>query len=245
MSLDMVFLGFNLRKTKLQNQLVRVAITKSFNSKEYIEHTRKGYGFYINGLIPKGILGYYDSVCENEYSLAELEEMVTQNKIDKNLTLLLPYGNGNNDYITSVWIPKLKAIGIEIKVSVKEWISFLTELKEGNFDIFYISWAPDYPDPDNYIYQFVHSGGLIASYCGISACYGNFIDGLVEDARKEKNVNLREEKYIAIQKLVNYYHIYIPLHQTNDIKVYRNNIKGVAYNALCSDYDFYPIDIIE
>ncbi|MCI7790727.1 MAG: ABC transporter substrate-binding protein [Lachnospiraceae bacterium] len=245
MSLDMVFLGFNLRKTMMQNLLVREAITKSFNSKEYIKYTRKGYGVSINGLVPKGLLGYSDKINGYEYTLTPIKESIKNGLIRSNLTLLLPYGNGNNNYIVSVWIPLLKSIGINVNLDIREWTSFLKELKEGNFDLFYVSWAPDYPDPDNYVYQFVHSKGLVASYCGISSCYGSFIDGLIEDARKEKDEKLREEKYITIQNIVNFYHLYIPLHQTNDIKVYRNNVIGVTYNALCSDYDFYPIDIIE
>lgn len=243
MSLDMVFLGFNLRKTKMQNQLVRRAFTKSFNSKEYIEYTRKGYGFNIEGLIPKGLLGNLTEIGRHEFTLTELKKFASMGEFKSGLRLLLPYGNGNNNYINSVWIPALKSIDVNIELSIKEWTSFLKDLEKGDFDFFYISYAPDYPDPDNYVYQFAHSNGLIASYCGLSSCYGNFIDSLIEDARKERDMKSREEKYIKIQKIVNDFFLYIPLHQTNDIKVYRSNITGVAYNALCSDYDFYPIDI--
>lgn len=245
MSLDMVFICFNLRKKIMQNQFVRSALAKSLNTKEYIKYTRKGHGFNINGLIPKGLLGYSDEIHQYDFTLKELKKFATKGEFKSSIRLLLPYGNGNNKYITSIWIPALKTIGINIELSIKKWTSFLKELEKGDFDLFYLSWAPDYPDPDNYIYQFAHSKGLIASYCGLASCYGNFIDGLIEDAQKEKNMKVREEKYIKIQKIVNDYFLYIPLHQTNDIKVYRSNITGVAYNALCSDYDFYSIDIQE
>jgi len=246
-SLDLVVLSYNLSKPYMQNLLFRKALAHSLDVKKYIQETRKGYGFEIKGIIPEGLLGFTNDLPTCEYDLELAQMYLRQSGINVDdipvLKILLPLGNGENFYIQDYWKDNLSVLGLKVVVEFRPWQEFLGGLRKGSFDIYSLAWAPDYPDPDNYVFQFLHSQGRVAQYMRLGDCYGTFIDSLIEDARFEDNDISREKKYHAIQHICADYCLYVTLYQIYDIKVYKQWVKNIQYNPLYSDYYFYPINI--
>src|SRR5205085_4024700 len=68
---------------------------------------------------------------------------------------------------------------LNIRVEVKTHHAEESIGKRTNQDLLLISWFPDYPDPDSFGYQVLHSQhGMVAKYCGVPE-----IDALVDRAR--------------------------------------------------------------
>lgn len=246
-SLDITYISFNLSSSYMKNILFRKALCHSLNVKGYIKETRKGYAFEVKGIIPEGLLGFEDDIQVPEYDMELARSCIDKcgvNIMDMPvLKVLLPLGNGKDHYIERYWKKNLKSLGIEIEIEYCAWQNFLGKLNDGEFDVYSLAWAPDYPDPDNYVFQLLHSKGRIANYMRLEECYGKFIDNLIEEARFTSNESVRDKCYKTIQHICAEHYLYIPLYQINDLKVYKKWIKNVMYNPLYGDYYFYPIKL--
>lgn len=90
-----------------------------------------------------------------------------------------------------------KYLGVKIKLDNLEWKVFLTEQKQGRFDIARLGWIGDYPDPNTFLEIYMTKNDNNRTGWG-SPVY----DKLVEDALKTLDEKKRFELYAQAEKLV-------------------------------------------
>ena len=128
------------------------------------------------------------------------DEDEATNYLEKGFKLELFYNNGNSARELACQILKdnLEALNpgkIEITVTGVEWSQYLNLRKTGAMPAFFLGWAPDYADPDDYVQPFYFSGGTYANMIGY---VNDTLDAKIAEAAAELNLTVRAQMYYEI-----------------------------------------------
>jgi peptide/nickel transport system substrate-binding protein len=131
----------------------------------------------------------------------------------------------------------LMSINPKFKISVRavEWSEYVDNIRKSNMPIFFVGWAPDYPDPDNYVNPYMHSSGHFASQVGYK---NEEADRLVEEGAIELDPAKREAMYFRLQEIWIEDVPGIMTHQPLSRRYMKDWVKGHYYNPMQSSiYD--------
>jgi len=211
---------------------VRRAIAAAINRTLLTETVFQGQMVPLYSMIPNGMMGHIDAFK----ALGDANYTYTREVLAK-----YGYNEANKlhldlYYETSGHYPQspdqaqaikqsLEASGvIEVSLHGLEWAQYREQRKEETMPLMIYGWYPDYVDPDNYVYPFLHSsGGSWLHYH-----YNNTqMDALIEQARSTTNATLRLELYKQIQELMVEDCPIVPLFQGTAFAVTKPDVKGV------------------
>lgn len=158
------------------------------------------------------------------------------------MTYLTNEGTGH-EAIAQVIQADLKTIGIEIKIEVQEWNTFLDNRKNGNFTIAREGWVADYNDPINMLEIFISESGNNDmqlgkeknSYSPDWAAYDKLIDEIRTTSDFENRVKLMHQ---AEDMLMATYAV-IPVYYYNDIYMQKDNVEGIFSTVFGMKYFMY------
>ncbi|MCK5671958.1 MAG: ABC transporter substrate-binding protein, partial [Spirochaetales bacterium] len=131
----------------------------------------------------------YDKEIATEYFKKAFGGKVWENGFK--LDLLFNTGNAVREAGNKMLAENVMSLNPKFEINVRgvEWSAYVDNIRKSNMPIFFIGWAPDYPDPDNYVVPYMHSGGTYSSRCS----YGTEeIDALVEAAAVSLDPKERE-----------------------------------------------------
>jgi peptide/nickel transport system substrate-binding protein len=119
----------------------------------------------------------------------------------------------------------LEASGvISVTLEGRDWAAYRTARQEEIMQAYILGWYPDYIDPDDYIFPFVHSTGGSWIHHNYASAQ---MDQLVESARATTNTAERQSLYEDIQDLMVDEVPIIPLYQGGAYAVSKPNVKGI------------------
>lgn len=188
----------------------------------------------LYSLIPEGMFGNKD-VFKDRYSrnLDEAKNLLRSVGITPESKLKFTlwytparYGTTEADVATLLKAAWEETGLVEVQLNSQEWSTYRASFREGAFNVFLLGWFPDYLDPDNYVFPFLHceSGGT-ASF-GSWYCNDALDDKIVLQGQ-QTNPTERERTLSEIQDTLAVDVPYIPLWQTAQQVVYRNGVTGV------------------
>jgi peptide/nickel transport system substrate-binding protein len=242
--------GSNVPTNFFQDKNVRTAFVHLLNYSQFIANVLKGNAIVPNGPIPKGMFGYDSSIPVYNYSLALAEAALRlapsdtpgQSWWDKGFTVAFMFNTGNayREAACTYMKAALESLGSQFHATINalDWPTYLANLRKSPspFPLFYLGWAPDYADPDDYANPFLLTGGTFAYRTGYSNAT---IDALVMQASSELDTTLRLDLYRQISWLVYNDTPYIWLYQSNNFHVERSWVTGYIYNPMYSGF-YYP-----
>ncbi len=154
--LNTYYLGFNCRRPPFDDPRVRRAFNYALDREKIIEVILEDRAVSASGPIPPGL-----SAPAGEgypYDPARARELLAEAGVELPLRAALLFKSDREVLtIAEVIQSYLKEVGIELVLVQREWSSFLQALNDGEFDLFYLSWWGDYPDPENFLYPTFHS----------------------------------------------------------------------------------------
>ncbi|RLE57718.1 MAG: peptide ABC transporter substrate-binding protein [Thermoprotei archaeon] len=236
---------------KLPDVRVRKALAYILHSiavPEIVEKVFKGYAEPLYSLVTPCLEKYFKPVFK-KYVLPPDEAKAKAIELlraagyseSKKLKLILGYSllhyGPLEPYVAEVIKSALETTGlIEVETKGEEWGTFKKHFREGVFDIHLLGWYPDYFDPDNYLYPFLHS----SSSGPVFGCfYANpEVDKLLEEAQKVVDVEKRAELYHKVQVIlaedVPIIPLWIPTYEYaivfwKDIKGIRLTLEGILW----------------
>lgn len=231
---------------------VRRAFAHMFDYTGFIAKVLMGNGIQPNGVIPKGLFGYNASQPKYNYDLAMAEAELklainpaTSNSWwDDGFSIAFFYNSGNSYRETACLYMKqalesMNPGSFHATVNSLQWATYLTELqkKPSPFPMFYIGWAPDYPDPDDFATPLLDSTWGIFPY---RTGYSNAtIDSLIRDAAAETNDKIRYQLYQDLTEAVYQDVPYIWMYQANNFHIERSWVGGYYYNPMYGGF-YYP-----
>jgi peptide/nickel transport system substrate-binding protein len=211
---------------------VRGAVAAAINRTALVNTVFQGQAVELYSMIPVGMFGHTDaftSYGNPNYTLCkELLSFVGFNENNK-LSFTLWYETSGH-YPQSaqqaiVLKDSLEKSGvISVTLEGRDWAAYRTARQEEIMQAYIMGWYPDYIDPDDYIYPFVHSVG--GSW--IHHNYANpQMDKLIEWARGNTTSAARLSLYSQIQDLMVAEVPIIPLYQGGAFAVSKPNVHGI------------------
>ena len=211
---------------------IRQAIGAAINRSTLVNTVFLGQAQKLYSMIPIGMGGHTDAFLNlgdpNYTRTTELLAEFGYNTTNK-LTFTLWYETSGH-YPQSaqqaqVLKSSLEASGvITVDLQGADWPAYRGKRQNEEMPAYILGWYPDYIDPDDYIYPFVHSSG--GSW--IHHNYDNpQMDQLIEWARGNTSVTARNSLYSQIQNLMVTDAPIIPLYQGAAYAVTKLKVKGV------------------
>jgi peptide/nickel transport system substrate-binding protein len=191
----------------------------------------------LYSMIPIGMAGHTDAFKK----LGDANYTYTRNTLNDPTIFGGPY-NETNPLKVDLWYEisghypqsadqglvlknSLDASGvIEVTLNGLDWAAYRVKRGTETMPVYIYGWYPDYVDPDDYIYPFLHSSG--GSWLHLN--YNNTqMDKLIEWARGNTTVADRNNLYNQIQNLMVQDAPMVPLYQSSAWAVTKPNVKGV------------------
>ncbi|MEM3736311.1 MAG: ABC transporter substrate-binding protein, partial [Candidatus Bathyarchaeia archaeon] len=214
------------------NPIIRQAVAAAINRTAIVNTVFLGQVQKLYSMIPIGMFGHRDAFLtlgDPNYTLTrQLLAPLGYNEENK-LTFALWYETSGHypqsPELAQMLKASLEASGV-ISVNLRgvDWAAYRTKRINEEMEAYILGWYPDYIDPDDYIYPFLHSSG--GSW--LHHNYNNtYMDQLIEWARGNTTASIREQLYEEIQELMVEDCPIIPIYQGSAWAVTKTNIKGV------------------
>ncbi|MFC3861727.1 ABC transporter substrate-binding protein [Deinococcus antarcticus] len=212
---------------------VRKGFSYAFNYGEYINALQSGRGKQRTMLLPEVFFGYDDTVKKYTYSPAQAANYFKQaykGELWRNgFTLNINYRAGSASALTTFEILKrnIEALNPKFKINLqpKQWSELLADSKNGKESMLLMTWAPDYADPDNFLYTFYASDGYLA----VRSNYRDErMDILLKQARQTGDPLERSRWYSLLAKRAYDTAPIMILPAASNYVFYRDNINGIS-----------------
>ena len=245
----------NVPATFFADKNVRLAFASAFNYSLYIESVFLNAAEQPNGVIPAGMFAYDSTIAKYQFDLEAAAEYLKaapnpdqpgKSYADTGFEMTLFYNAGNLARETACQLLKagmmeLKTKGlidgtIDMEVMGLDWPAYLAKVQGRELPAFFLGWAPDYADPDNYVNPFLHSSGTYAKRCSIDNAT---ITEWIEEAAQELNETVRIGLYHDISEAVYENCYYIWTAQATNFHVERTWVTGYYFNPMYSGFYYY------
>lgn len=236
--------GKGVPKDFFANKDIRLAFMHAWDSDTYLAEVLSGTAIDPVTPFPYGLLYKNENQERLAFDLeksAEYFKKVYDGELwEKGFTLEMAYNQGNEVRGGGLRIlaENVSSINPKFKVTVRSapWAEYLDLNKNGMMPIFFIGWAPDYPDPDNYADPFMYSNG----YFPQTGSYSNpEVDALILEAKYATDPELRKKNYYRLQEIWVDDAVGIATHQSKARRYYRDWIVidgGFFYQPVNADF---------
>ncbi len=254
--------GSNVPNEFFQDKNVRLAFVHMLDYDTFITNVLKDNAIQPNGAIPKGMFGYDATIPTYEFDLdAAADYLKLAENPDSGNTwwvdgfdIALFYNAGNTyretaclyladalDELTEM--AALDGGGVfTATVNTLDWPTYLAtmRLSPSPFPMFYLGWAPDYADPDDYVTPFLDSSyGSFPYRTGYS---NDTIDDLIRAASGELDDDIRAQMYSDLGMLVYEDAPYVWLWQGNNFHIERSWVTGYYFNPMYAGFYYAAFD---
>ncbi len=227
------YLVVNTQMEPTSNKLVRQAIAAALDRAELAEVVFLNTMEPLYSMVPKGLWSHID-VFKDKYGDANIDlakSLLAQAGYDENNKLKIElwytpshYGDTEAD-LAQVIKEQLEATGvIEVDLKNSEWATYVDQLRNGQMMLCLLGWYPDYIDPDNFLYPFLHSGANKWTGTGYS---NPQVDQLLEQAAVMIDQNERAQEYEQVQEILAEDVPFIPILQGRLIVVTYQDVEGI------------------
>lgn len=231
------YLGYNLRLPMFQDRRVRQAITSAIDKDEIVQGVLLGMGQKAHGPYKPGTWAYKATVPEPEYNPARAAALLKEAgylkgrdgilvKDGKRLSFTI-MTNQNDERVKCALIiqQRLKDVGIEVKVRVMEWASFITNfIDTGRFEAVLLGWTVP-QDPD--IYDIWHSSKTEPKELNFIRFKNAEVDRLLDEGRSTFDIGKRRACYYRIQDILAYEQPYTFLFVPDALPVVSARFRGI------------------
>jgi peptide/nickel transport system substrate-binding protein len=166
------------------------------------------------------------------------------NYLDKGFSMEIYYNSGNSARQTAAELMKtnLESLNpgkIHITVTGVQWSQYLALQRAGAMPAFFLGWAPDYGDPNDYTVPFLHSSGTYLHTIGYSNAT---LDAMVTASATELNPTVRATQLKNIALDVQKECLYVWISQGSNLNAQRTWITGFEYNVMYSNLYYYLLN---
>lgn len=244
-----VYLGYNLRNQLFSDKRVRRAITSAINKDEIVQGALLGMGQIAHGPYKPGTWAYNPGVKDLGFNpekartlLAEAgwkrgsDGMLEKDGRPFRFTVLTNQGNEQRLKTAQIIQQRLKKIGIDVKIRVLEWSSFITHfIDKRNFEAVILAWTIT-QDPD--IYDVWHSSKTGPKELNFINFKNAEVDRLIEEGRRTFDREKRKKCYYRIQEILAEEQPYTFLYVPDALPVVSARFRGIEPAPAGISYNF-------
>jgi peptide/nickel transport system substrate-binding protein len=244
------YLGYNLRHPLFTDRRVRQAITSAINKDEIVQGVLLGMGQVAHGPYKPGTWACNPHLKDFNYDpdrarklLAEVgwreknsDGILVKNGKPFQFTILTNQGNDQRLKTAVIIQHRLKAIGIDVRIRVIEWASFLTQfIDKGNFEAVMLGWTIS-PDPD--LFDIWHSSKTGPKELNFIGYKNPEVDRLLEEGRSTFDLGKRRRSYFRLQEILAEDQPYTFLYVPDALPVVSARFRGIEPAPAGITYNF-------
>ena len=233
------YLGYNLKRPLFQDKRVRQAIAHAIDKQELIDGVLLGLGQAATGPYKPDTWVYNPQVKRYPHDPARARELLAEvgwrdsdgdgvlDREGRKFSFTIVTNQGNDLRVKSAEIiqRRLQEVGIEVRIRVIEWASFLKEfINPGNFDATILGWTGG-PEPDQYnIWHSSKTGPRELNFIGFN---NPEVDDLLERGRRTFDQAERKAIYDRFQEVLAEEQPYTFLYVSDALPVVARRFRGV------------------
>ena len=181
------------------------------------------------GIIPSGMLGrdWPGNVPGQDFEAARAELAASRYASVEDVPTISVFA-ADIELVEALRDIAAVELGLTIEAVAVNWADFLRGLIERHFPAYSIYWGADYPDPEAFLDMLFHSNGS-DNYTGYS---NEAFDAILDQARRESDVDRRAALYIEAQYLLLDDGAVIPLYFDVAINLARPGIAGLEITSM-------------
>jgi len=235
-SLSVGYLAINNERPPLNLPKVRKAIWHAIDKQQLIEDQYVGHATSAVNMVPPAMWAYNDDLTDREHDPQKartlLEEAAAEHGFSLPLELQLFVMNRPRPYMplpdrTAVFIKdQLERVSIEVTIVKKDINEHFQSLSRGEHDLGLAGWTNDNNDPDNSLYQLLHSENIHAKGNNLARFRNAEFDELITAAKQELDRDKRQELYHRAQEIVWNEAPTVPLVHTPGRVAQRDELRG-------------------
>ena len=198
------FVGLNVEKEPFNNKQAREAMSYALDMKSIVNSVYMGQAELATTAVNPNFK--YSMAKEVEpigYDIEKAKALLEEAGIDFGKTIKI-YVNEDQQRldVATMMQAQLKEVGINLEVVKLEWGAFIDALKNGEHDMFIMSWSPSVVDPHYELFQPFASEnrGKGPNFMFYS---NSELDSLLEEGIRLKDSPEREAIYKKAQEIVN------------------------------------------
>jgi peptide/nickel transport system substrate-binding protein len=244
------YLGYNLKNPLFTDKRVRQAITSAINKDEIVHGVLLGMGQVAHGPYKPGTWAYNPHVKDFDYNPAKAKRLLTEAGWKKknsagiltrdgrpfSFTIITNQGNDERMKTAEIIQQRLRYVGIDVKIRVIEWASFVTQfIDKRNFDAVILGWNIT-PDPDLFdVWSSSKTGPNQLNFIGYS---NPEVDRLLEEGRRTFDMKKRRECYFRFQDILADDQPYTFLYVPDSLPVVSSRFHGIEPAPAGISYNF-------
>lgn len=244
------YLGYNLKKPLFRDRKLRQALSYAINKQEIIDGVLLGYGAIATGPYKPDTWVYNPHVPRYDYNpdkaralLAEAgwrdsdhNGILDRDGMELKFTIVTNQGNDLRAKTGEIIQRRFKDIGVEVKLRIVEWATFLKEfINPGNFDATILGWTGG-PEPDQY--NIWHSSKTAPGELNFIGFQNPEVDMLLEKGRRHFTVAERKPYYDRFQQILAEEQPYTFLYIGEALPAVSRRFRGIEPAAAGIRYNF-------
>jgi peptide/nickel transport system substrate-binding protein len=230
-------LQMNTAFKEFANKNFREAMRYAFDYDTFIKTVYNGFAIRARSAIPTGFIGYDERVPLVPYDTAKAKELFLKAKSEGAYTdgqvIQVFYNAGNEQRRRGLLLLKdtidTMQVGFSLDVQALDWPTFLAKIRARELPVFFVGWAPDYADPDDYAIPFYD--GRIGTFARRIGYNNEQVNQWIDQAARESDPAKRHELYVQMQLAVHEDAVYIFTVQPSYTYVWRDWVHGWMHNA--------------
>ncbi len=228
---------------------VRKGFQYAFNWDDYIKGALKGEAEQPKGPIIRGVFGFNPNQLTYRYDIEKAAEHFKKAwggaVWEKGFKFTILYNSGNLTRKAAAEILErgVESLNPKFQIEVRDvpWPTLLQDITAKRLPLYIVGWLEDFHDPHNWVHPFLFSKGAYAGFMSLPPELQQRLDELIIQARKELNVQKREQLYHELQRIAYEEAIELYLDQALGRRYERTWVHGWYYNPAYPGTYFYPL----
>jgi len=224
--MDVWYIGFNVEEPPFDDAKVRQAFAQAIDKDKLIEVVLLDAVVKADGILPPGIPGFNEELQGLEFDLERAQQLLAESGGPEGLPDIEIASSGRgasvgpvSEAILAMWEENL---GVKVSTRQTEFATFLSDLRDGKFQMFELGWVADYPDPENFLRIKFHSDSA-----NNDTQYANAeVDRLLDQADAETDEATRLSLYQQVEQIVVNDMPWIPLFHDKFSVLIKPYVKG-------------------
>jgi oligopeptide transport system substrate-binding protein len=196
------YVAFNTQQPPFDDPKVRQAFAMSIDKERIADVILRHLVPPAKSILPPGLPGYNSSQQGLTYDPQRAQQLLAESRYGSRLprVVLTISGTGANlgpttEAILEMWRQNL---GVEVEVEQVETATFFQDIRRGRYQMWWLGWQADYPDPGNFldIHFASDSGHNETKYSNPQ------VDALLQRARVEQDSEARYRAYRDAESMI-------------------------------------------
>ncbi|MGB9072757.1 MAG: ABC transporter substrate-binding protein [Terriglobales bacterium] len=238
------YLAFNLRDPILGDVRVRTAIACAIERKPLLEYIWRGFAQPATSVLPPQSWAYNPDATAYAYDPEKARRILDAagyrevDGIRFHLTMKTSTEESTR-LLAAVLQQQLRDVGIALDIRTFEFATFFADVTSGAFQLYSLRWIGGNEDPD--IFEYAFHSDKFPPHGANRGFYSNpRVDTLIDQARRETDLNVRKQLYNEIQEVLAEDVPYVNLWFFDNVLVHSRRVRNISLNP-SGNYDFLKV----